>query len=725
MKYYNPLRKSGIAFLLCFLLIPLCRALSPQTIIDGTTNYLAYLPLSFAIALVFIYGRYALLPLFTCFYFWYSHQLSLNVLQNLTLVSCIIVSLIAGGLVCRYLLGRRWRYALPGKGVGVRLLGFGFITPCILKCLMLVAGLYLGYPGVVAAYFGKSSLFYSVVDFQSLFMASLSFTVLFYYPLRIILSKVVARNFWRRCAMPAFSPEKIAFTLCWLFSVVILTLLFCVPYKAVFISGYMVPVIFIFFTVGVFHLGPRLVTLTWALTALCLLSWNSGFIPEENASFMLCFVLSVFIAFTVSMIFMTVIFQRNAWMQRRYRTLAQTDPLTQLPNLRALELHLQQEETGTLCCLHMANLEILSRHYGLQMRIHCKKTVVQILQPWLGAKDKIFYLPGCDLLLFLAGPEPASRLRHIVDVLNSKRIHWHNATLELAYGAAWGKVENDKERLYRLIGQLSYLAEQTQMSEPVLALDEREGNVSGYITGQVLMLQNVKRALDEDQIMLYAQPIVDANGEGYQEILSRLYCDGQIITPDKFLPVIAQFNLSACFDMLVLQKLLRYLSQHPASRNEARFSLNLMPMTLMQKGIAREIVSLFNQYQVSLSTVIIEITEAQAFSDSETSMQNVALLRQSGLRIAIDDFGTGYANYERLKTIEADIIKIDGCFIKEITSDPVDEKIVKSICELAKVKSLTVVAEYVETQAQREMLLSLGVDYLQGYLSGRPEPLQR
>ncbi|MDT3641426.1 EAL domain-containing protein, partial [Cronobacter sakazakii] len=168
----------------------------------------------------------------------------------------------------------------------------------------------------------------------------------------------------------------------------------------------------------------------------------------------------------------------------------------------------------------------------------------------------------------------------------SKRIHWHNTVLELDYGAAWASVENNKDLLYRLIGQLSYLAEQTQMSEPVLALNEREANVSGQITGQVLMLQSVKRALDEDQIMLYAQPIVDGNGRGYHEILSRLYCDGQVIAPDKFMPIIAQFNLSACFDMLVLQKLLHYLSERPQADNEARFSLNLMPMTLMQKGIA-------------------------------------------------------------------------------------------------------------------------------------------
>ncbi|HAI49318.1 MAG TPA: hypothetical protein DCM53_06100, partial [Enterobacteriaceae bacterium] len=154
-----------------------------------------------------------------------------------------------------------------------------------------------------------------------------------------------------------------------------------------------------------------------------------------------------------------------------------------------------------------------------------------------------------------------------------------------------------------------------------------------------------------------------------------------------------------------------------------RFSVNLMPMTLMQKGVARQIIQLFQAHNVPVSWVIIEVTEEQAFSDSETSTQNIALLREHGFRIAIDDFGTGYANFERLKRIQADIIKIDGCFIKDIVTDSLDIMIVKSICQLAKAKSFSVVAEYVETEPQRQLLLALGVNYLQGYLTGRPVPL--
>ena len=234
-----------------------------------------------------------------------------------------------------------------------------------------------------------------------------------------------------------------------------------------------------------------------------------------------------------------------------------------------------------------------------------------------------------------------------------------------------------------------------------------------------MMLNRVKRALAHGGILLYAQPIVDKNGQGYHEILSRLQCDGELITPDKFIPIITQFNLSYRFDMQVVETLLSKMKHYPGHR----FSINLMPFTLMQKGAADEIIRLLKRYRVTPGAITIEVTEEQAFSDSENSLHNIRQLSAYGCLIAIDDFGTGYANYERLKRLEADIVKIDGCFVRDIVSDKMDQLIVKSICDMAKVKSLTLVAEYVETQEQKEKLFELGVDYLQGYLLGKPEPL--
>ncbi|WP_435927338.1 EAL domain-containing protein [Dryocola sp. BD613] len=239
-----------------------------------------------------------------------------------------------------------------------------------------------------------------------------------------------------------------------------------------------------------------------------------------------------------------------------------------------------------------------------------------------------------------------------------------------------------------------------------------------------MLLQKVKHALNDDaSLQLFAQPIVDKHGKGYSEILSRLFFQGEMITPDKFIPIIAEFNLNVRFDMLVMSKLVAFLHELGGEQPRPLFSVNLMPFTLMQKEIAQEIITLFHNKQVPTSAVIIEVTEEQAFSNSETSMQNINLLRAYGFKIAIDDFGTGYANYERLKRLQADIIKIDGCFVREIASDSLDALIVKSICDLAHAKQLAVVAEFVETEEQRTLLLELGVQYMQGYLIGKPEPL--
>nr|WP_236904569.1 phosphodiesterase [Cronobacter sakazakii] len=610
---------------------------------------------------------------------------------------------------------------------GLRLFLPGLLAPCLIKFLMVVSGYWLDYPEVISSYFGESTSFYSVVTVQGLMAASVIFVDIFYYPVRMALSPAFARAFWHRCVIPLLEPEKKVLAAGWFAGVFILLILFLLPFKLFLISIYTLPVIFVLFTAGIFLIGPVLITLLWSFSLLLLLGSSSNFLPAEKNGFLLAFMLSGFIAFTVSMRFMTVIFNKSEWMKRQYRMLALTDPLTRLPNLRALERHLQGISGGALCCLRVANLEFLSRHYGLMMRIQCKKEVTTLLLPWLNTGEKVFQLPDSDLLIYLAGPEPQSRLRHLVDLLNSKRIQWNGAQLELDYSAAWAPVPRAQtpEELYRTIGQLSYLAEVAGPGDPVVALESRSQGLSGQTSEPVLMLQKVKQALSEGGVTLFAQPIQNAQGEGYAEILARLECDGELIMPARFIPLITRFNLSARFDMQVLEKLLIYLHTHPQTRPGARFSVNLMPLTLEQQGIAQQAIALFERYRVPISAVILEVTEEQALSGSENTVQNISLLQARGFCIAIDDFGTGYANFERLKNLQADIIKIDGCFIRNVVSNTFDALVVKSICDLAKARSLTVVAEFVETPAQRDLLFALGVEYIQGHLPGRPERLER
>ncbi|SQC86045.1 diguanylate cyclase/cyclic diguanylate phosphodiesterase [Klebsiella pneumoniae] len=132
----------------------------------------------------------------------------------------------------------------------------------------------------------------------------------------------------------------------------------------------------------------------------------------------------------------------------------------------------------------------------------------------------------------------------MVAVLNHKKFSWHNQPLDLEFGAAWGRDDGQGEGLYQMLGQLSWLSEQAGSERRVLALDEEQDLVVDQTTEQVRLLMRVKQVLKDRALMLYAQPIQNPEGEGYHEILTRMRCGDSVIMPDRFIPLIVQFNLS-------------------------------------------------------------------------------------------------------------------------------------------------------------------------------------
>ncbi|ELD3250606.1 EAL domain-containing protein [Enterobacter hormaechei] len=721
-KIYNNVKIFMIALALSLIAIPFSRYISPRAIVSENDVYLAWLPLSAMLAIVLLFGRRAIIPLLFGFSVTNIYNLDLTLLQSAVLLCCQTFSVFAACGVIRLVLGKRWRHSMPNKYIGIRIFWLGFMVPVGIKLSMYLAGYLFDFPVTISSYFGEGSAIYNVIDIQSLIGAALIFTMMFYYPLRMIINPRYARTFWRRSVKPLFCHKKALFIVVWLMLLISMIAILCAPFESQFIAGYLMPIVFILFTLGIGRLSYALISLLWAASALMLLTYNYNFLNGVESGHSLSFILSVLISFAICLLYMSRIYQKSEWLKQGWQERALTDPLTGLPNIRALEVFLQHHPEAKICCLRLDNLEFLSRHYGILMRVHCKKMITASLQPLLQKDEKLFQLPGSELVVVLLGPGTAERLQYMVDHLNSRKIVWNKTELDIEFGASWGEVP-DGESLHHTLGQLSWLSEQSCAGHNVLALTNSLDDVSGQTTDRVLMLARIKRALDIGGLHLYAQPIHNARGEGYFEILSRLESEGEIITPDRFIPLIAQFNLSHRFDLNVVEKLLMWMRSHPSERAGTRFSVNLMPLTLMQNEIAAEIIALFERYAIAPQDIVIEITEEQAFSDSGSSINNIQQLRDYGFRIAIDDFGTGYANFERLKRLEADIIKIDGCFVKDICTDSMDAMIVQSICNMAKTKSLCVVAEYVESAEQREMLLRFGVDYLQGYLIGKPLPL--
>ncbi|PWW09518.1 diguanylate cyclase/phosphodiesterase [Mangrovibacter plantisponsor] len=722
--FFKRIQRKLFIFIISTVLIAVSRHFSPSTWIDGEPNYLSWLPLSVIISVLLLWGRTAAIPLTiatVAVYLWlFSAE---SPWLTLLFIGCVLVPVIAVCGALRRWAGRRWRYDIMGRNGTILICALGFAAPCLIKALMYLTGMFVSFSDELSPYFGMTSYLFNVIDVQSLIISALVFSPPIYYSLRILLSPAFRRAMWLVRIKPYFSPASRTKTVVWLSALFFLMWMFCSPVSSELFSAYMLPLLFFIFTVGIRSPGATFIAILWAISAFALIQCNKNFVHSINYGPVLAFTLSIFIAFTVCLYYMIRIYNRGARLQRVWHNHALTDPMTWLPNLRALDAHMKTHPGGILCCIRLNNLEFLGRHYGFLMRAHCKSLLDQTLSVHLRPNERVFQFIGCEVLLYLHEGNHEKRLRQMVSILNARRVPWKEQQLTIEHMAAWGRIMPGPGELNRLLGQLSYLAEQTNALEPVIGLDTQPESVMSARSGQVELFQKIKQALDNGQLLLVGQPIVGRSGERYDEILSRLMVDGRIMMPDTFLPIITQCDLSVHFDMLVMAKLLNYLSSPVVRGEKRRFSVNLMPVTLMQNGAAQRIVRLFTESQVDASRIVIEVTEEQAFSTAEHTARNIQLLRQAGFMIAIDDFGTGYSNYERLKRLDADIIKIDGCFIRNITSSTEDVIIVQSICALAKYRGLDVVAEFVETAAQRELLFNLGVDYLQGYLVGKPELL--
>ncbi|HCI4595759.1 TPA: MASE1 domain-containing protein, partial [Klebsiella quasipneumoniae subsp. quasipneumoniae] len=408
------IKKTLLAFIVCLVVIPLARFISPQTVIDGNLIYIAWLPISVMFSVIFIFGRYAIAPLIFAFAITNSLIIKLTLPQAFILLFCQLFAVFVSCAILRLMVGKRWRCGPTAKHMGARIFWGGFFAPVLLKITMYLAGQYFAFPLSITSYFGSMPLIYTVIDIQSLISAALIFTTFLYYPMRMIINPRYARRFWRQECLPWLAAKYRSFTLYWFIALAVILTLLCAPYQSEFIAGYLVPVIFIVYFIGISRIGHALLRISWSVSAFLLVVYNKNFLQGVQSEYSLSFVLSVLISFTICLFYMADTYARSDRNKRRWRSQAEEDPLTGLPNLRALESHLQSCPQQVICSLRIHNLDFLSRHYGLMMGVDCKRQIIRALQPLLGAADKVFQVPGSELILVLDGPEPSSRLHHMV-----------------------------------------------------------------------------------------------------------------------------------------------------------------------------------------------------------------------------------------------------------------------------------------------------------------------
>ena len=175
----------------------------------------------------------------------------------------------------------------------------------------------------------------------------------------------------------------------------------------------------------------------------------------------------------------------------------------------------------------------------------------------------------------------------------------------------------------------------------------------------------------------------------------------------------------------MIHRAFEWLASNPASLAATwRCSINLAGATMSDGAIADYIREQRSRFGIPAEKIVFEITESEAIRNPAAASRLVDDLKEQGFRIALDDFGTGLATFEYLKRFPLDYVKIDGSFIRNLMTNPIDEEIVISTIRVAARLKLRTVAEHVHSAAVYERLTELGVTYLQGDFFGKPIPLR-
>lgn len=248
--------------------------------------------------------------------------------------------------------------------------------------------------------------------------------------------------------------------------------------------------------------------------------------------------------------------------------------------------------------------------------------------------------------------------------------------------------------------------------------------------GEMHWATRIENALDEDRFVLFAQrllPLKPDNDGIHAEALLRLRDnEGHMVPPGAFLPAAERFHLASRIDRWVLRHTVDWLKSLDDPRRLATLCINLSGQSISDRAFHQHAIELLTDAgPLVCQRLCLEITETATVTNLGDAADFMRQIRALGVQVALDDFGAGASSFGYLKALPVDALKIDGQFIRDIIDDPLDEAAVRCFVDVARVVGVKTVAEFVDRPEVLAKVREVGIDYAQGFLVHRPEPIER
>lgn len=235
---------------------------------------------------------------------------------------------------------------------------------------------------------------------------------------------------------------------------------------------------------------------------------------------------------------------------------------------------------------------------------------------------------------------------------------------------------------------------------------------------------NISHALAQNRFCLFQQKIqpVDGSDDHYEVLLRLRQEDGELISPEVFIPAAERYGLMDDVDRWVVDEVVAHLKEREENFLSPRvYTVNLSGMTVSDPAFVPYVLSALERSGIDASLLHFEITETAAIRHLDTAIEFMQRLREKGSRFYLDDFGSGLSSFAYLKDLPVDYLKIDGSFVSTMLQDSSSFAMVSTINHLAHSMGLKTVAEYVETEELLDALIDVGVDFVQGFGIAKPE----
>lgn len=417
--------------------------------------------------------------------------------------------------------------------------------------------------------------------------------------------------------------------------------------------------------------------------------------------------------------------------EERIRHLALHDPLTDLPNRRALEENLvrvvdrsARGTRSTLILLDLDNFKIVNDSLGHPAGDRVLVDLGRLLVATVRPGDLVFRLGGDEFVVLLeavsvdAGRVTAERIRHAVD---SRRFILEERSFALSVSLGVVPIDGrlDGPAVLALADTALYSAKEKGKNR-VVVFDSGALRLS-QLSAASEWASRIKDALRLNRFSLHYQPIFrlgKARPVHWEALLRLVEESGLVIPPTRFLPAAERFGLMPQLDAWVVDAVLAVLGERPG----VEIFVNLSGTSLGNEELLGEIEERIRRAGLGPRRLAFEITETTAVGDVLVAREWMRRLTELGCRFALDDFGIGFSSFAYLQGLPADYVKIDGSFIRDIERNDANQALVRAIATVAHTLGKETIAESVESLDALQVLGALGVDLVQGFALGRPGP---